>query len=395
MKIKNVEVVNVNQSLWGSFWEAQRKAPSSTPLSRYKEYAGSLDSWWWPQAMVLVRIEASNGVSGIGWAEDGTGAAANVINTHFKQLLIGKDPSEIIKIWDVLFRASIPYGRKGVAIEALSAVDIALWDLKGKQLNVPVYKLLGGTNNEGMKTYASHLQPVEMDLFKEEAKAYAEEGYQAMKMRMPGNPKHGLTGINRNVERIEAIREAVGHDIEIMADAYMGWDLRFAKRMMDAIKPYNVSWIEEPLLPDELEMYSELCRYSSVPISHGENEFTRYGFAQIIWAKAANILQPDVHRVGGITEIIRVAHLAEVAGLEIVPHAFSAPTVHAMAAIPNCRMLEVLTIPVWARDKIKELPPVILGEPKSENGTVYASNDPGLGVKINCDLLPNLKHWND
>jgi len=385
----------VDRSLWGSFWEAQRKAPSSTPLSRYPEYAASLDSWWWPQRIVLVRIEASNGASGIGWAEDGTGAAGNVINAHFKQLLIDKDPYEIIKIWDVLFRASIPYGRKGIAIEALSAVDIALWDLKGKQLNVPVYKLLGGSNTNGMKTYASHLQPVDMDLFREEAKAYVAEGYQAMKMRMPGNPKHGLAGINSNVERIEAVREVVGNDIEIMADAYMGWDLRFAKRMMDAVKPYKLSWIEEPLLPDELGMYADLCSYSSVPVAHGENEFTRFGFSGIINAKAADILQPDVHRVGGITEIIRVACLAEAAGLEIVPHAFSAPTVHAMTAIPNCRMLEVLTIPVWAKDKIEEVPPVILGEPMPENGTVYASEAPGLGIKINSDLLPHLKHWNN
>ena len=380
----------MEQSLWGAFWEAQKKAPSASPLSRYKEYAGSLDSWWWPQALVIVRIDAGD-YSGIGWAEDGTGAAAAVIENHFRRLLVGQDPRQIERIGDILYRASIPYGRKGVAIEALSAVDIALWDLAGKAANKPVYDLLGGALRDRLPAYASHLQPVAKELLIEEAQAYVKEGYHAMKTRFPAHAGLGAAGIRRNVEHIALLREAIGSGIDLMSDAYMGWDLRFAKRMTKELETFDLGWIEEPLLPDELDAYAELCRVSRIPIAHGENEFTPYGFQQILQMRAAHVLQPDVHRAGGITAVRKIAALAEAAGVEVIPHAFSAPTVHVMAAIPNFRILEVLAVPVWARKDLEAIAPVFLGEPVVEGGEVVLNRRPGLGISLNVAEYPTLK----
>ncbi len=393
MKIKSIDVVRKPLSLWGAFWDAQKHAPSATPLSRHDAYCHSLESWWWPQAQVLVRICTESGATGVGWAEDGTGASSGILDSHFRQLLIGQDARNIEKIWDILYRSSIPYGRRGAALMALSAVDIALWDLKGKVLGKPVYELLGGKVHDQLPAYASHLQPVAMEKFIEEAKAYVAEGYRGMKMRMPGSPRHGSEGVRMNLERVEAIRNAVGMDVDLMADAYMGWDFRFACQMVRELAPFRLGWIEEPLLPDEIDAYAELCTLSPVPVAHGENEATRWGFQNIIRRKAAHMLQPDVYRAGGISEVRKIAALAQAAGLEVVPHALGSPTLHVFSTLPNCRMVEVLTIPVWAKDQLSSQPPLFLGEPQPVNGHIQPSDSPGLGVKINPEVAPELSHW--
>lgn len=394
MKIIKVDIERVEQSIWGTFWEIQRGAPSASPMSQYDHYADSLESWSWPQATVLVRIESDSGHSGIGWAEDGVGAASCIIERHLKRFVLGADPSRTQLLWDQMFRASIPYGRKGAAIEAISALDLALWDLAGKIANKPVYSLLGGPCRRSVPAYASHLQPVEMEKFVEEAAAYAAEGYRAMKMRMPGSPKQGSAGIRSNVDRVRAVREAIGYDIDLMVDAYMGWDLSFAIHMAKALEPYQIRWIEEPLLPDEIESYAELRRRSGIAIATGEHEFTRFGFQQLIVRKAADILQPDVHRAGGLTEMHRIATLAEAAGLEVVPHGFSGPAVHFAAAHSNCPLLESLTTPVWA-SHLPSRDPLLLGESEVIAGEVALPEAPGLGVSINTNRLPDLSNWNE
>ena len=361
-------------------------------MSRYPAYAGSLDSWWWPQAVVLVRITTDTGHSGIGWAEDGVAAASGAVERHLSRFLLGANPLEAQSLWDQMYRASIPYGRKGAVIDGISAVDLALWDLLGKMADKPVYRLLGGSNPK-VKAYASHLHPVEMDKFVHEAVAYVEDGFTAMKMRMPGTPAHGRKGIEMNVARVRAVREAVGDDIDVMVDAYMGWDLTFAVQMARALEPFRVSWIEEPLIPDEIGAFAELRSKSGVPISTGEHEFTRYGFEELLRRGACDIVQPDVHRAGGITELRRIAAMADAAGVPLIPHAYSAPTVHFVAATAGAPMVECLTVPVWLVDPPKAQP-IIVGEPEVVGGYAELSEAPGLGVTINAELLPRLAHWN-
>ena len=395
MKIVKLEVERVEQSIWGMFWDVQSGAASASPMSPYAaQFDGGLQSWSWPQATVLVRVETASGHSGIGWAEDGVAAASAIVERHLKRFVLGADVSQIPVVWDQMFRASIPYGRKGAAIQAISAIDIALWDVLGKILNKPVYSLMGGPVRQSIPAYASNLHPVSRENFIEEAETYRKQGFRAMKMRMPGTPQDGLAGIAKNVERVEMLREALGYEVDLMVDAYMGWDLPFALKMAKALERFGVRWIEEPLLPDEYDGYAELVRKSGIAIATGEHEFTRFGFRQLIDRRAANILQPDIHRVGGLTELLRVAEMAEAAGLEVIPHTYSAPVVHFAGSRFVCPLLEALTIPSWAKLEIRR-EPLLVGDPPVVDGRVKISDAPGLGISINTRLLPQLAHWNN
>jgi L-rhamnonate dehydratase len=311
-----------------------------------------------------------------------------------KRLLLGRDATHIDRLWDQLYRASIPYGRGGVLMHALSAIDVALWDLAGKVLDLPVHALLGGARRTSIAAYASNLQPVPLSDLVAEAKGYVADGYRAMKMRMPGGPMTGAAGLRRNEEVIAAVRDAIGDRIELMIDAYMGWDLRFARQMADIAHRHGVAFIEEPLLPDETESYANLCAHSPVTIAHGENVFSPWEFDRLIRRGAIGLVQPDLHRCGGITGFRRIALLAELAGIELAPHAFSAPTVHACMTLGNCRLLEQLTVPCWAPDELKTAPSLFIGEPKVVDGNVALPEGPGLGVRINADLAPALAAWN-
>jgi len=393
MKIEHVEAVRFEGSLWGAFWDIQKSAPCVGPLSHYPEYATALEGWWWPQAQVLVRIVSDTGVTGIGWAEDGTGGATLIIERHLSRLLMHKDPLRSEVLWDQMYRASIPYGRGGVLMHALSAVDIALWDLRGKAAGLPVHALLGGARQLSLKAYASHLQPVPVEDLVAEAQGYVADGYTAMKMRMPGGPAHGRAGLRRNEALIGAVRTAIGDDIDLMLDAYMGWDLRFAVQMAGIAAALGVGWMEEPLLPDEHHAYRVLCDKSQVAIAHGENVFTPWDFHRLMEDGAMQLAQPDVHRCGGITGFKRIAMIAESFGIEVAPHAFSSPTVHVCSTLTNCRMLEKLTIPCWAESRYPDVPPLFLGEPAVENGSVRIPDQPGLGVKLNTDVVPHLASW--
>jgi L-alanine-DL-glutamate epimerase-like enolase superfamily enzyme len=292
-----------------------------------------------------------------------------------------------------MYRASIPYGRGGVLAHALSAIDIALWDLKGRKLGIPVCDLLGGRRREKMPAYASHLQPVGETRLRAEAAGYLAEGYRAMKMRMVGGPADGLAGVRRNIDTVALIREVVGPDIELMVDAYMGWDLRFATAMADALAEFDISWIEEPLIPDQWWAYAKLAQTTSIPIAQGENIFMPSEFLRIAKNGEASVLQPDVHRCGGITGFRRIAQIAESHGLEIAPHAYSAPTVQVCAALGNVKMLEKLTIPAWVEEPDAPPPSAFLGEPDVINGMVDPGWAPGLGISPNPDHPDIPRHW--
>jgi L-alanine-DL-glutamate epimerase-like enolase superfamily enzyme len=204
----------------------------------------------------------------------------------------------------------------------------------------------------------------------------------------------GAAGLRSNEKAIGGVREAIGDQIELMIDAYMGWDLRFARQMADVAHRYGIAFIEEPLLPDETEAYATLCKSSAVTIAHGENVFSPWAFDGLIRQDAIGILQPDVHRCGGITGFRRIATLADIKGLEIIPHAFSAPTVHVCMTLGNCRLLEHLTVPCWAPDEFRSVPSLFLGEPEVVDGQVALPAGPGLGIRINKEIAPALAGWN-
>ena len=379
MRIARVRVTHVDMSFWGDFAERQDELRLVTLMSRYAEYRHPLSSWFPSDAMCVVEIETGEGLVGTGWCEDYVGASSAIIERHLAKILGGKNPLARSRLWDQMFRSTMPYGRKGPALFAISAVDIALWDLAGKHFGQPVFELLGGRAREAVPIYASHLHFTNEEEFTAEAQEYVRRGFKAMKMRFLNGPADGRAGMHRNVDLVRMLRSAVGDDIEIMADAYMGWDLEYALRMCRALAPFDMKWVEEPLLPDQISEYAILRRESPVPIAAGEHETTRYGFTQIIEAGALDIIQFDIGRVGGFSEAIKVCALAQAAGLPVYTHAYGLPTLHLATSTRAVRMVEYFPVPVW--EDVDEKPHFD-GAAIPIAGEVKLGDAPGLGCAL-------------
>lgn len=383
MKITSVTVRHANRSIWGHLAEREKTLPLVTPLDIYTQFKETRGSWFWDSGMAVVEIETETGLKGYGWCEDGCQATQPVIDNHLSRLLIDQDARDIEGLWDRLYRATLPYGRKGAVLQAISSIDIALWDLAGKAANEPVYRLLGGATRHPVPVYASALHPVGTDKVAAEAKDYVAAGYQAMKLRFPYGPGDGVKGMAANEEHVANIRDAVGDDIEIMADAYMGWDFLYAKKMCRRLEAYKLAWLEEAFIPDDIMSYAKLRQETNIPISGGEHEYTRYGFEHIIEKEAMDIIQPDLRRCGGFTEGRKIATLAAAAGVTLIPHAYGITHIHFAIAIPNVPMVEYFPLPCWDQLPGNEVECIFHDEPIPKNGYVAAEDRPGLGVTIN------------
>ncbi|MYA85934.1 MAG: L-rhamnonate dehydratase [Acidimicrobiaceae bacterium] len=382
MKIARVKVTHIDMSFWGEFAARQDELRLVTLMAIYPQYRHPLSSWFPADAMCVVEIQTDDGLVGTGWCEDYARATSAIIENHLTKILVGANPLERSRLWDQMFRSTMPYGRKGPALYAISALDIALWDLAGKHFGQPVFELLGGRARDPVPVYASHLHFTNTDEFTAEAAEYVNRGFKAMKMRFLHGPADGPAGLHRNVELVRLLRETVGDDIDIMADAYMGWDLEYALRMCRALAPFDMKWVEEPLLPDQLREYAILRSESPVPIAAGEHETTRYGFTQIIEARALDIIQFDIGRVGGFSEARKVCALAQAAGLPVYTHAYGMPTLHLATSDRAVSMVEYFPVPVW--DDIEETTHFD-GTAIPEGGQVSISDAPGLGATLSLD----------
>lgn len=379
MRIARVKVTHIDMSFWGDFAARQDELRLVTLMAIHPQYRHPLSSWFPADAMCVVEIQTDEGLVGTGWCEDYARATSVIIENHLTKLLVGADPLERGRLWDQMFRSTMPYGRKGPALYAISAIDIALWDLAGKHFGQPVFELLGGRARDVIPVYASHLHFTNEDEFVAEATEYVRRGFKAMKMRFLHGPADGPAGLRRNVELVRMLRDAVGAGIDIMADAYMGWDLDYALRICRALEPFDMKWVEEPLLPDQIREYAALRRDSPVPIAAGEHETTRYGFAQIIEAGALDIIQFDIGRVGGFSEARRVCALAQAAGLPVYTHAYGMPTLHLATSDTAVGMVEYFPVPVW--DDVTEAPHFD-GAAIPEGGQVSIADAPGLGATL-------------
>ncbi|MGH9517336.1 MAG: L-rhamnonate dehydratase [Terriglobales bacterium] len=355
-------------------------ARETTP-SKTNDQTASMTTFTFHDWLVL-EIFTDNGLVGIGNAALSPQVCKQVVDHYLKPVLIGADPWDIESLWQHMYRKTIAFGRKGIGMAAISAVDIALWDILGKSAKQPVYRLLGGRTKSQIPVYASRLYSSPLDQLAAEAKRYKQEGYKAMKLRFGWGPVDGAAGMRKNVDLVRTVRETVGDDIDVMADAYMGWTLDYAKRMIPLLEPFNLRWLEEPVIPDDISGYAELRRRSSIPIAGGEHEFTLYGFRDLIEARAVDYIQFDTNRVGGISQARKVAALAEGHSIPVIPHAGQMHNYHVVMASLNSPMAEYF--PVVDVEVGNELFWYIFkGEPKAKDGFIdLDESTPGLGLTI-------------
>jgi L-alanine-DL-glutamate epimerase-like enolase superfamily enzyme len=335
---------------------------------------------------LIVEVFTDAGLVGIGNAALSPRVTKQLIDIYLKPLLIGKDPFDYEFLWQHMYRQTMAFGRKGVAMVAISAVDIAIWDLMGKAAKQPVFKLLGGRTKPKIPVYASRLYSQPLKQLAQEVESYKLQGYRAMKLRFGWGPLDGAAGMQRNIELVRTARERVGYEIDLM-DAYMGWTLDYARRMLPLLEPFQLRWLEEPVIPDDIQGYAALKSLGRVPIAGGEHEYTIYGFRQMLDAKAVDYIQFDTNRVGGITQARKVQALAESYSVPVVPHAGQMHNFHVVMSSLNSPMAEFF--PVVDVEIGNELFWYIFdGEPQPVNGYIDLRDDaPGLGITIKEDAL--------
>ena len=349
----------------------------ATPMAKYPEYRASRQSFGLNVlGTLVVEIEAENGVTGFAVTTGGE-PAAWIVERHLSRFLVGADAAEVEKIWEQMFLSTLFYGRKGLALNAISCVDLALWDLLGKLRQEPVYHLLGGAIRDELVFYATGARP---DIAKQ-------LGFIGGKLPLHHGPAEGAEGLAKNLELLATMRSRVGEDFWLMYDCWMSLDLDYAVRLAHAAADYKLKWIEEALLPDDYWGYAELKK--KVPpgmlVTTGEHEAGIMGFRMLLEMECADILQPDVGWCGGITELMKVSKLADSRGVLVVPHGSSVYSYHFSITRHNSPFAEFLMMAPKADRVVPMFTPLLLDEPVPENGRLKLSDAPGFGVRLNPD----------
>ena len=358
----------------------------ATPMSKYPEYRKSRRSFGIDVlGTLVVEVEATNGTVGFGVTTGGE-IGAFIVEKHFARFIEGRQIIDIELIWDQLYLSSLYYGRKGIVVNAISAVDLALWDLLGKVRGEPVFQLLGGPVRDELVFYATGSRP---DLAKE-------MGFIGGKMPLHYSPAQGDAGFKRNLEELALMRDRVGPDFWLMFDCWMSLDLDYARRFALAAQEYGLKWIEEALLPDDYWGYAQLRR--EVPagmwVTTGEHEATHWGFRLLLEMGCCDVLQPDVGWCGGITELIRISDLADKHKVMVIPHGSSVYSYHFVVTRHNSPFAEFLMMAPEADRVVPMFNPLLLDEPVPVSGRMKVPDRPGFGVSLNpqCKLHRPYEH---
>ena len=331
---------------------------------------------------LICEVETDEGTIGIGNAALAPQLVKKTIDTYLTPLVVGEDPFDFSYIWEKMYRRTHAWGRRGLGMVAISAVDIALWDILGKLTNKPVFKLLGGRTKEKIPVYASKLYSQPIKNLQQEAESYKKQGFTMFKMRFGWGPKDGSAGMKKNIELVEAVREVIGYDTDLMLECYMGWNLDYSKRMIPKLVKYNPRWLEEPVIADDVNGYKELNNMNAIPISGGEHEFNLFGFKQLLDLNALSYIQYDNNRVGGFTIAQKINALAEAYQVPVIPHAGQMHNYHLTMSNFNCPIAEYF--PVNDVEVGNELFYYIFkGDPSPKDGYINLDdNTPGLGLSL-------------
>ena len=323
MKIVSIKAFAIHNPIAGGHYQARegesaaRRAPwtkdaeVANPMSRYPKYKALRSSWSAPFSAVGVLVTADNGNWGFGVT--GYGAPVlSIINDHLGPLLIGENPMATDRLWDMMMRITSPYSPAGIASYAISGIDLALWDLKGNALKTPVYELAGGPARESQFCYSTG----------NDSDWFMELGFKATKLACPYGTADGLAAINKNEDFVAKTRDFIGKDVELMLDCWMAFDVEFAVRQAERLRPYGLKWIEDCLIPENLSAHRALReRLPWQTLATGEHWYTPYTFFDAARDRVADIFQPDINWVGGFTACQRITAIADAAGLEVILHA--------------------------------------------------------------------------
>jgi D-galactarolactone cycloisomerase len=349
--------------------------------------------WYYKtKGALVVEIHTDTGL--VGWGDCYGPAAVNraIIDNVFKPALIGRDPFDVEVLWEELYNKIKDYGLTGMTISSISGIDIALWDIIGKATGQPIHKLIGGAFRTQLQAYATGLYFKDMNRLNEEAveeaRGYVEQGFSAIKMKI------GLGSLTKDIDRVAAVRDAVGRDVRLMVDANHCYSVPQAIAVGRELQKLDIYWFEEPISPEDLDGYVEVTRKLDMAIAGGENEFTKFGFRRILEKRAMDIVQPDVCAAGGITECKKIAALAQASSIQCVPHAWGtaiglAATMHYLASLPFTPPCLVPVPPMLEYEQTfnpfrDELSTTDLTH---KNGFVTVPNGPGLGIEIDRAVL--------
>ena len=331
--------------------------------------------------MVGCLVTAADGTWGLGMSSYGRPVAA-IVNDHLGPLLVGEDCLAVERSWDLMTRAASPYSAAGLGSYAISAIDLALWDLKGKLLRRPVYELLGGPARDRIFCYATG----------NDTDWHMELGFRATKLACPHGPADGLAGLAANEALVARTRELIGPDVELMLDCWMAFDVEFAVRLAERLRPYGLKWIEDCLLPEDYDGQAELRRRLPwMTLATGEHWYTPIPFASAVARRSADILQPDIAWVGGLTPCLKIAHIAEGAGVSVIPHAgMNTPYgQHFGYAVPCSPMGEFFlgTAPGVPLEETRLFP----GMAVPRDGRLVPEDGPGFGLGATLDDIAAMR----
>ena len=347
------------------------------------------------QDALIVRVHTDEGISGIGEVDSAPLAVQGMIMGPFshttssglRHLLVGEDPFETERLWEKMYRANIYAGRFGIGVHAMSGIDIALWDIKGKKLGMPIWKLLGGGFRKEIKCYASSLFGNTPEETYELARRFVEQGFRAVKFGWAPMGKDEAT----DRALVAFARRGLGDGVDLMIDAGLVWDAKTAIQRAQAFAEHKIFWLEEPLAPDDYEGYRKLSEATEVRIAAGEEESARQTFARLIVEGKIDVVQVDLTRCGGFTEGMKIAALAAQHGLPVANHGFTtyinvAAALHWLNSIPNALIAEFVA---QENTNLREF--LTKQKIRARDGYLRIPQEPGLGIDLDDEAISKFR----